>query len=96
MVEASKIVENLEFKINQLINSHKAVVSESNKLMEKNNELSKLVSQQQSEIAQLNEKVKMVKLAKSIEGSGEDTSKLKLKINEVVREVDKCIAMLNK
>jgi hypothetical protein len=38
----------------------------------------------------------MVKLAKSIEGSGEDTSKLKLKINEVVREVDKCIAMLNK
>ena len=96
MAEASKIVENLEVKINHLISSHKAAVSESNKLVDKNNELSELVSQQQNEIVQLKEKVKMVKLAKSIEGSGEDTSKLKLKINEIVREVDKCIAMLNK
>ncbi len=96
MAEASKIVENLEVKINHLISSHKNVVSERKKLTDKNNELSELVSQQQSEIAQLTEKVKMVKLAKSIEGSGEDTSKLKLKINEVLREVDKCIAMLNK
>ena len=96
MAEASKIVENLEVKINQLINSHKAVVKENTKLIEESNKLNNLVNQQKIEIAQLNEKVKMVKLAKSFEGSGEDTSKLKLKINEVVREVDKCIAMLNK
>jgi hypothetical protein len=96
VAEASKIVGNLEVKINQLVNSHKAVVTENNKLAEDNNKLSQLLNQQKGEIAQLNEKIKMVKLAKSIEGSGEDTSKLKLKINEVVREVDKCIAMLNK
>ncbi|MBL4653520.1 MAG: hypothetical protein JKY53_11780 [Flavobacteriales bacterium] len=96
MAEAGKIVENLEVKINRLIDTHKTVAEEKNKLTEENNKLSQLVNQQKSEINQLNEKVKMIKLAKSIEGSGEDSSKLKLKINEVVREVDKCIAMLNK
>ncbi|MBL4624642.1 MAG: hypothetical protein JKY42_05830 [Flavobacteriales bacterium] len=96
MAEAGKIVENLEVKVNKLIALHKSGTVENNKLAAENDKLNQLVNQQKSEIVQLNEKVKMVKLAKTIEGSGEDTSKLKLKINEVVREVDKCIAMLNK
>ena len=50
-----------------------------------------------NEIDSLNEKIKMLKLAKKIEGSGETKNKdLKLMINEMVREIDKCIALINK
>jgi hypothetical protein len=39
----------------------------------------------------------MLKLAKNIEGSGEEKNKdLKLMINEMVREIDKCVALINK
>ena len=39
----------------------------------------------------------MLKLAKKIEGSGDEKNKdLKLMINEMVREIDKCIALINK
>ncbi|MBM78686.1 MAG: hypothetical protein CL846_09400 [Crocinitomicaceae bacterium] len=50
-----------------------------------------------NEIDSLNEKIKMLKLAKKIEGSGDEKNKdLKLMINEMVREIDKCIALINK
>ena len=43
------------------------------------------------------DKIKMLKLAKNIEGSGEEKNKdLKLMINEMVREIDKCVALINK
>ena len=52
---------------------------------------------QQNEITALNDKIKMLKLAKNIEGSGEEKNKdLKLMINEMVREIDKCVALINK
>ena len=52
-----------------------------------------------AEIAGLSEKNKIVKLARSLAGDaegGEKSTELKLKINELLREVDKCMALLNK
>lgn len=46
-------------------------------------------------IAQLEEAQKTLKLAKSLSGAGENTE-AKLKINELVREIDKCIALLHR
>ena len=48
-------------------------------------------------VKQLKEQVKMLKLAKQIDGEViEDNKDVKLMINEMVREIDKCIALLNK
>ena len=64
------------------------------------NELSQLKEDKKNllnEITALNDKIKMLKLAKNIEGSGEEKNKdLKLMINEMVREIDKCVALINK
>ena len=45
----------------------------------------------------LKEEIKVLKLAKSLGDNEKDGSNtdLKLKINEIVREVDRCMAMLN-
>jgi prefoldin subunit 5 len=48
-------------------------------------------------INQLKEQIKMLKLAKQIDGNEVKESKdVKLMINEMVREIDKCITLLNK
>lgn len=45
----------------------------------------------------MKEQIKMLKLAKKIDGEDNSSSKeVKLMINEMVREIDKCIALLNK
>ena len=45
----------------------------------------------------LNENIKMLKLASQIDGNEVGSTKdVKLMINEMVREIDKCIALLNK
>lgn len=50
-----------------------------------------------SNISGLNEQVKLLKLASQIEGKEIGSNKdVKLMINEMVREIDKCIALLNK
>lgn len=44
----------------------------------------------------LDEKLRVLKLAKSIEGTSEKTLDIKQKINDFVREIDKCVVLLKK
>lgn len=49
------------------------------------------------EIVKLQEQIKLLKLAKQLDGEGGDkTKEVKLMINEMLREIDKCIALMNK
>lgn len=49
------------------------------------------------EILKLQEQIKLLKLAKQLDGEGVDkTKEVKLMINEMLREIDKCIALMNK
>ena len=52
------------------------------------------IENQAAMIEELNNKIKIIKLAQSFEG-GEDTAALKRKINEYIREIDNSIALLN-
>jgi len=54
------------------------------------------VDNQALEIEDLNNKIKIIKLARSFEtGENENTAELKRKINEYIREIDNSIALLN-
>ena len=44
---------------------------------------------------ELSEKNKVLKLAKSLSGKQGKSTDIKLKINELIREIDKCIAQVN-
>jgi regulator of replication initiation timing len=45
---------------------------------------------------ELEEKLRVLKLAKSIDGTSEKTLDIKQKINDFVREIDKCVVLLKK
>lgn len=48
------------------------------------------------EVLQLNEQVKTIKLAQAIQGSNDQsTHELKNQINRYIREIDKCLQLIN-
>ncbi len=59
-------------------------------------ELSKQIELHEQAIKQLEEKNKILKLSTSIQSEQGDNKAARKKINELVREIDKCIALLNK
>lgn len=59
-------------------------------------ELSKELELQEQAIKQLEDKNKILKLSTSIQSEQGDNKAARKKINELVREIDKCIALLNK
>lgn len=61
---------------------------------EENQKLKLELDNQARIIEDLNNKIKIIKLARSFE-EGEDISALKRKINEYIREIDNSIALLN-
>ena len=58
-------------------------------------ELLQTIENQQGEIKNLEETNKQIKLAQALVFSSKDKTATKLKINELVREIDKCIALLS-
>jgi chromosome segregation ATPase len=59
------------------------------------NSLKNSLVMKENHIAELEDSIKTLKIAKSLNGGVEKTD-AKLKINELVREIDKCIALLHK
>jgi predicted RNase H-like nuclease (RuvC/YqgF family) len=58
-------------------------------------ELEEMLEQQKNTVSEITEQNKMIKLAKNLSLSGGDNFDVKIKINEVVREIDRCIDLLN-
>lgn len=76
--------------------------AENTELREKNNhlsqqiqELQKTIELQKNALYELKEENKMIKLAKEMSSTNADVHDLKIKINELVRDIDKCIDLLN-
>ena len=59
--------------------------------------LQKEIAIYQSQIKELNEKIQLLKLANSMGGLEQinDKTELKRKINEYIKEIDRCIALVN-
>ena len=72
-------------------------IQENNKLNEDILSAGEEITHLKTKISDLNENVKMLKLASQIDGKEVGSTKdVKLMINEMVREIDKCIALLKK
>ncbi|RLC54921.1 MAG: hypothetical protein DRH89_08750 [Candidatus Cloacimonadota bacterium] len=95
MASADFLVNNIAEKARKLIAKHNDLIAENNELKAKQKNLLESLENQNNLIEQLKEKNRNLKIAKSVkleEGNGE----VKNKIDELVREIDKCIGLLNK
>jgi uncharacterized coiled-coil DUF342 family protein len=94
MKDVATLVSGIEYKLRKLIDQHQLVRSENRTLNNEILELKGIIHEQKQTIIQLEEKSKILKLAKTLENK-EGNVEAKLKINELVREIDKCIGLLN-
>ena len=91
----NKIISNIEIKLNNLLSSYNKLKEINESLnAEKANFISEIETKNK-EIDALKDKIKIISISKSVDASKGDIRQTKLKINEYIREIDKCIAQLN-
>ena len=90
------IVDSLEVKIKKLISLYDKEKQERELAVNEVKKMKKDLTEKQDVIKSLEEKIKLIKMSKVVSSSKEDNKKTKRKINDYVREIDKCIALLNK
>jgi len=90
------IINNIEVKVGKLIAKYDQLNAEKLDLQRNNNTLKARLQEKESQIVALQDKVKLMNISKSVDASKEEVKSTRLKINEYVREIDKCIALLNK
>lgn len=87
-------VNNLLEKTSRLVEKHQKTLGENEQLSLEVLKLKEELTQRNQQIAALEDNLKLLKLAKSVDN--ESTKDVKLKINEMVREIDKCIAKISR
>ncbi len=95
-VEQKDIVGVLKEKVKKLLSLYNNLKSVNVGLKKQTEELKIQLKNKEAELDFLKNKYNKLKLAKSFLASAEDKHDAKIKINRIVREIDKCIALLNR
>jgi len=93
MPELETVVKDLRANATRLVDKYNAAQQENRVLKEQLDELRTKLESHQDDVSKLREENEMMQLAGSVGGDG--SREIKLRINELVREIDKCIAQLN-
>ncbi len=85
----------LEDKLKNLLSNYEFLKNENEILLQNASMYQQKLTEQQQLIEGQQQQYHLLKIAKTIEGSKENTRETKLKINTLIREIDKCIIQLN-
>jgi hypothetical protein len=97
MIDPNKeLVVNLEKRIDLLVEKYLGKKEECRLVKEENLMLAGQLEDSLLKLAELQTRYDNLKLAKALEVTQDDAHEAKLKINQMVREIDKCIALLNR
>jgi len=87
----------VEAKIKKLITLQSSLKANIAALLSENKQLNQTIREQQEQFRQQEEGNKTMKIAETIHvNSKEDVTMMKATINELIRDIDKCLALLNK
>ncbi len=81
--------------MNKLIDKYNQLKIENTNLLKNNNDLQLVLDEKNNKILDLQNKVKLMNITKNVDRDKDEIKSTRLKINEYVREIDKCIALLN-
>jgi predicted nucleic acid-binding Zn-ribbon protein len=86
----------LNRKLDELIDRYNSLKLEVADLKKGNEGLKGMLQEREEKIKELEIKYERVKLSGALLGEGENAHEAKRKITELVREIDKCVALLNR
>jgi len=90
------LLREFKGKLDKLINLHLRMKREKQLLSEQQMQFKEQIRLLTLQNEELVKKQEELKFAKTLLGADEDPHEAKIKINRIVREIDKCIALLNK
>ncbi len=88
--------EQLQLRIRQMVELYQKEKTENGQLNKKSIELKEKLKLDHNRLNDLEEKYNKLKISKLLIASSNDVHDAKLKVNRMVREIDKCIALLNR
>ena len=87
---------DFEYKVKQIIANHEKLKQEKHQLLGKIGDLEETISKVRQDNRLLEQKYENLKIAKMFVVSDDENKDAKNRIQKLVREIDKCIALLNK
>jgi chromosome segregation ATPase len=89
-------LSGLERKILVLVNEHKSLKDEIKALRGENQELRHALKMRDDQISGFHNQLKITKIVDNLHPEDGSVSELKKKVDEYIREIDKCIAHLSR
>ena len=89
-------LSGLERKILVLVNEHKNLKEELKSLKRENQDLKTAVRNRDDQISGFHNQLKITKIVDNLHPEDGSVSELKRKVDEYIREIDKCIAHLSR
>lgn len=96
MSESKEIIDSLKNKIKSIISLNEDSKEKVSNLELEVRQLKDKLREQESKVVELKSYNNQNQLAEAFIQSVEDPHEARMKINNIVREIDKCIALLNK
>ena len=95
MSKTLEAIHTLEDRLKTLLTMYDFLKEENEILLQNVNDLQHQLILNQQELEHQNKNFEVLKIAKTINGSKENTRETKLKINALIRDIDNCIVQLN-
>ena len=93
--DLAKIISETKLKVKALKDKLEACKKENIELENRTTALEDQNKLLHLELDEKNKNIKMLKLARNVAGGNTDTQGVKRQINELVSEIDRCVALLN-
>ena len=95
MSNTIEAVNLLEIKLKNLLSNYDFLLKENELLLQNSSKLQHQLLENKQLLEQRDKQFKLLRIAKTIEGSDNSTRDTKFKINALIREIDKCVVQLN-
>ncbi len=86
----------LNKKLDELLNRYENLKNENQNLRKSEGELKGILQEREERIKELEIRYERVKLSGALLGDGGNAGEARKRINELVREIDRCVALLNR
>jgi chromosome segregation ATPase len=86
----------LNKKLEELLERHNNLRTKNVELKNENESIKSILQERNDKIKELETKYERIKISGALMGEGENAVEAKKKINELVREIDRCVALLNR
>jgi hypothetical protein len=97
MEHNDQIIVDLRDKFKQIITLCDSYRAENEILKKENEQIKNKLNQKENDLTDIEEKYNNLKTAKALVSlPGNESQEVKTNINRIVREIDKCIALMNK